>query len=89
MSHTHQGQRTVVYGASSGMGRETALALPPAGAAEGVLARACDAPRAVAAANETMGGRGVPIAVDVQDSKAARDSVSRIVDVFGLSLYHI
>ena len=83
MSHTHRGQRTVVYGASSGMGRETALALARAGADVAVLARDFDALTAVAAEIKTMGRRAVPIAVDVQDSKAARDSVSRIVDVFG------
>ena len=83
MSHTHLGQRAAVYGASSGMGRATALALARAGADVAVLARDSDALSAVAVDIETMGRRAVPIAVDVQASKAARDSVSNIVDVLG------
>ncbi|HCU73316.1 MAG: hypothetical protein CL790_01420 [Chloroflexi bacterium] len=81
MTHTHRGQRAAVYGASSGMGRETALALARAGADVAVLARDFDALTVVAAEIKTMGRRAVPIAVDVKDSKAARDSVSNIVDV--------
>jgi NADP-dependent 3-hydroxy acid dehydrogenase YdfG len=83
MSNTHLDKRAAVYGASSGMGRETALALARAGADVAVLARDFAALTAVAADIETLGRRAVPVAVDVQDAKAARGSVSNIVDALG------
>ena len=83
MQNTHLGKRAAVYGASSGMGRETSLALARAGADVAVLARDLAALTAVAADIETLGRHAVPVAVDVQDAKAARDSVSSIVEELG------
>ena len=75
MSGSHAGRRAAVYGASSGMGRATALALARAGADVAVLARSVDALEQVASEIRDAGRHGVVIPVDVQDAAAARASV--------------
>ena len=83
MSGSHAGRRAAVYGASSGMGRATALALARAGADVAVLARSVDALEQVASEIRDAGRHGVAIPVDVQDAAAARASVGSILDALG------
>ncbi len=83
MSGTHTGRRAAVYGASSGMGRASALALARAGADVALLARNAQALDEAAAEIRALGRAGEVIPVDVQDPAAARASVTAIVDALG------
>lgn len=83
MSSCHAGKRAAVYGASSGMGRATALALARAGADMAVLARTEGALNEVVDEIRASGGSGVAIPVDVQDAAAARTSVDAVVEALG------
>ncbi len=70
------GRVALVTGASSGLGRATALALAEAGADLGLIARAQSDLRAVAAEIEGRGRRSLVVPTDVTDSAA----VQRLVD---------
>ena len=83
MNATHAGKVAAVYGASSGMGRATALALADAGADVALLARSRDALQRAAAEIQSLGRRAEAIAVDVQDPEAARASVAQVLERLG------
>ena len=84
MSESHAGKRAAVYGASSGMGRATALALARAGGGcGGAGADRGGAGSEVAGEIRGIGRRGVAISVDIQDAAAARASVDAVVEALG------
>ena len=71
-------QVVVVTGASSGIGRETALAFGRAGARVALLARRRKLLEELAAAIRASGGKALALPVDVGDQHAVRDAVARI-----------
>jgi 3-oxoacyl-[acyl-carrier protein] reductase len=73
----------LVTGASSGIGRATALRLASEGAAVGCADIADAGARAVATEIRDVGGRAVAIACDVRDPDAARAAVATVVAELG------
>jgi len=67
-----KGTRIVITGASSGIGRATALSLAREGATVVLAARREDVLRDVAAECETLGGRAIAVGTDVTDAAAVR-----------------
>ena len=65
-----EGKVAVITGASSGIGRATAVQLAEAGAAVAVLGRKQEALDDVAAEIKAKGGRVLPRALDVRDHEA-------------------
>lgn len=78
-----QGKAAVVTGASSGIGRETALLLARAGASVLLVARREERLREVARAIEEAGGRALPLPADVADPDIPGRLVQRALDAFG------
>ena len=83
MSAPHTGKVAAIYGASSGMGRATALALAGAGADVALLARSQDALQRAAVEIQGLGRRAEAIEVDIQDPDAARASVAQVLERLG------
>ncbi|MEU5216848.1 SDR family NAD(P)-dependent oxidoreductase [Streptomyces sp. NPDC020807] len=73
----------VVTGASSGIGRATALACAGYGARVVVAARSGAALREVARECRLRGGEGLAVPTDVADERAVRELASRAVERFG------
>src|SRR5689334_10087966 len=73
----------VVTGASAGVGRAAAREFARTGAAVALLARSADALDATAAEVEQLGGRALPISVDVSDSSAVERAAERVESEFG------
>jgi NAD(P)-dependent dehydrogenase (short-subunit alcohol dehydrogenase family) len=71
-------QVALITGASSGIGRETALTFARRGAAVALAARRRTQLEEVAAAVTTAGGRALVVPTDVTDLRAARASVARV-----------
>jgi NAD(P)-dependent dehydrogenase (short-subunit alcohol dehydrogenase family) len=82
-SHPLAGQVALVSGASSGLGRATALALAQAGAAVGLLARSKDDLAQVVAEVESAGRRALALPLDLAQADQILDAVQRAVDTFG------
>ncbi|UXY15750.1 SDR family oxidoreductase [Chitiniphilus purpureus] len=78
-----QDKVALVTGASSGIGRATALRFAAEGAIVGVLGRNRAALDETVAEIETAGGRALALVADVADDSAVRDAVSRLVDMHG------
>ncbi|MFQ5955540.1 MAG: SDR family NAD(P)-dependent oxidoreductase [Kiloniellales bacterium] len=72
------GRAAIVTGASSGLGRHFALLLAGAGAMVAVTARRVDRLEALAAEIEGLGGRAVPVALDVTDPHAVTGAVATV-----------
>ena len=72
------GQVAVVTGASSGLGRATALALAEAGATVGLLARGADDLASIADALASRGHEALPVSCDLGDAEAPVGAVERI-----------
>jgi len=75
---TFRDQVVLVTGASSGIGRETALTFGRQGAAVALVARRVAPLEAVAAAVRAGGGRALVVPTDVTDQRAARAAVTRV-----------
>ena len=77
------GRTAVVTGASSGLGRATALALAQAGADVALIARTDTALRDVADDIVAIGPRALPLPLDLADAPSLLGAVDRTVDAFG------
>ena len=80
---TLDGSVVVVTGASSGIGRATALALAGRGARPVLLGVRDDALRQVAAECATRGAAALPLPVDITDPQALTDVARRTLERFG------
>lgn len=83
MSESLAGSIAIVTGASSGIGRATAIALGEAGAAVAVAARRADRLDEVVARIRRDGGRALAVATDVADREAVFALVERAAAEFG------
>ena len=77
------GKTALVTGASSGIGRSTALALADAGASVALVARRAERRKDLAARIEADGGQALARAADVTDEQDASRAVQDAVDHFG------
>jgi len=77
------GQVALVTGASSGLGRATAVAIALAGAEVALLARGKQDLEQVAAEVRRVGGRALVLVADLADAEALVGAVARAVDAFG------
>jgi NADP-dependent 3-hydroxy acid dehydrogenase YdfG len=77
------GASVAVTGASSGIGRETALEFARAGARVAVAARRIDRLETLAEAVRAAGGQCLVMAVDVSDPGQVRRFVDAAVERFG------
>jgi NAD(P)-dependent dehydrogenase (short-subunit alcohol dehydrogenase family) len=76
--------RTVVItGASSGLGRATALEFARRGWDVALIARGARSLQAAAAEVESAGGRALALPLDVSDAKAVEQAADRVVREFG------
>jgi NADP-dependent 3-hydroxy acid dehydrogenase YdfG len=77
------GKTAVVTGASSGIGRSTALALAAAGAQVALVARRAERLKELAAQVEAGGGQALACAADVTDEGEATRAVEDTIGHFG------
>lgn len=77
------GKRALVTGATSGIGKATALALAAAGATVAVSGRDKEKGQAVVDAIQAAGGSAVFVAADLVNAEAALDLVSRTIETLG------
>ena len=80
MSTTLEGKVVLVTGASSGIGRATALALSKSGARVAVGARRTDRLKTL---TEDASGEILPLELDVTDRQSVNDAVAATVEHFG------
>jgi 3-oxoacyl-[acyl-carrier protein] reductase len=77
------GQVAIVTGASSGLGRATALALARTGASLALVSRSASDLAAVAEELRGDGARALPVACDLADAEALAGAVRRMRDELG------
>ncbi|RYZ11346.1 MAG: SDR family oxidoreductase [Comamonadaceae bacterium] len=77
------GRVAVITGASSGMGRATALRLASQGAKVALLARRASTLHEIATEIRQAGGIALPIATDVTDSEALQAAADAVLREFG------
>jgi 3-oxoacyl-[acyl-carrier protein] reductase len=78
-----EGRVAMVTGASSGLGRATAVALARAGADVALLARSEEDLGEAVAEVESSGGRALALPVDLAREDRISDAVRRVIDAFG------
>ena len=85
-----KGKTAVITGASRGIGRAIALRLASAGAAIAIAAKTSEPHptlpgtiNTVAEEIETLGGRALPLQLDVRDEQAVQAAVAKTVEHFG------
>jgi len=78
-----EGRVAVVTGASSGIGREIALALAEAGAAVVLVARREDRLAEACAEVTRLGGKASALCADLADRSGPRDAAGRAATLFG------
>lgn len=85
MNHTNRFHEwtAIVTGASSGIGKATAMALAREGARVALIARRENLLSEVAEAIRGQGGEAVSIAADLMDGNARAQAVARAVDALG------
>jgi NADP-dependent 3-hydroxy acid dehydrogenase YdfG len=83
MAESLKGQVSLIVGASSGMGRATALRFAAEGAAVGLAARSEAALTELAAEIEAAGCRALVLPTDVADGAAVDRMVARVLETFG------
>lgn len=76
-------QVVLVTGASSGMGKATALEFAREGATVALVARRADALKEVAAQVNSLGGKALVLPTDLADGSQARAAVEKTVEAFG------
>ncbi|HEY6624552.1 MAG TPA: SDR family oxidoreductase, partial [Acidimicrobiales bacterium] len=81
--HDLTGKKALVTGATSGIGKATALALAAAGATVAVSGRDKEKGRAVVDAIRAAGGSAVFVAADLVDADAALDLAARATEDLG------
>lgn len=77
------GTACLVTGASSGIGRDIALALGRKGCRVALLARSANALETLADEIRDLGGEGLPLATDVRDDEAVAAAIAHTVETFG------
>lgn len=82
MSH-FSGKTVVITGASSGIGRLTALSLAQHGAQLGLIARSRDGLASLAAEIRDLGGRSYVFPLDVTDAEGMKHAAEQIAAQFG------
>ncbi|BDT90989.1 MULTISPECIES: SDR family NAD(P)-dependent oxidoreductase [Nocardia] len=83
MTHSLEGTVALVTGASSGIGRATALELAREGASVAVVGRREDRLTDLATEISDAGGQALVVPADVTDSVAAAEAVERTVEGLG------
>jgi NAD(P)-dependent dehydrogenase (short-subunit alcohol dehydrogenase family) len=78
-----RGSVVVITGASSGIGRATALKFAAGGATVALTARRSTALQEVAAECESFGATAFPVPADITDEKAVREVAERVAERFG------
>jgi NAD(P)-dependent dehydrogenase (short-subunit alcohol dehydrogenase family) len=81
--HPLHGKVVLITGASSGIGRATALRLAGHGARLVLAARTADALESLVGEIHALGSQGLDVLTDVTDSEQCRHAVERAVDHFG------
>jgi NAD(P)-dependent dehydrogenase (short-subunit alcohol dehydrogenase family) len=77
------GKVAVVTGASSGLGKDAALAYAKAGADVALLARRVEKLNEVKAEIEKTGRKAVAVGCDVTDEESVKNAIQNVMDVFG------
>ncbi|MEU5884005.1 SDR family NAD(P)-dependent oxidoreductase [Spirillospora sp. NPDC047279] len=78
-----QGRTVVVTGAARGIGREIALAMAGAGADVAVTARSREEAQRTVGEIESLGRRGLAVALDLADRAQVAPAFEAVVEVFG------
>lgn len=83
MARALQGKTAIITGASSGLGRASALAFAHAGADVALLARSKADLQEVAAEVERLGRRALVLPTDLSSETAILNAVEQVTDIFG------
>ncbi len=78
-----ENKAAIVTGASSGLGRATAIALAKAGADVALMARSAEDLEEVGGEIEATGRRALRLPVDLAEKDGIRSAVERVLDEFG------